>query len=376
MSIQAPERARGFDRELLPPIAGPSPRRVHRLKTRRRRARRLVALAVLLAVVATGLVLLVRSGRTGNGREFVLRPAPASMAWAVHEGSDVYVSVIAVPAGRSPVAVVVPARTAVDVPGGPLTVGAAAADDSGLLIASVAATFNRRVGHYLVSQPDDLRALVDQLGGIEVTVESPFEFGAKTIEPGVTRLSGAGVLTYLATGPRSNGTGRWEDVLAGVLTATSDPTRWSGSFGDSDDPGRVARLLKDAHGAAVIELATAPQGGGVVAVVREALPDVVQRFGAAVGPLVRVVVLNGNGRPGMGAAVASLIAPMGYRVVASQNASKFDVGQTQIVAAGDGFVAAARQVGSLLGVGKVYVGSQPTGIADVTIVVGRDFKGD
>ena len=47
---------------------------------------------------------------------------------------------------------------------------------------------------------------------------------------------------------------------------------------------------------------------------------------------------------------------------------------SQIAASGEAFMAKAQQVQALLGAGMVYVDSQPTGIADITIVVGKDFK--
>jgi hypothetical protein len=49
------------------------------------------------------------------------------------------------------------------------------------------------------------------------------------------------------------------------------------------------------------------------------------------------------------------------------------VTQTEIVAAGDVFEGDAERVQALLGVGMVYVDAQPTGIADITIKVGKDF---
>ena len=39
------------------------------------------------------------------------------------------------------------------------------------------------------------------------------------------------------------------------------------------------------------------------------------------------------------------------------------------------FLGRAQDVQRLMGAGNVYVGSQPTGIADITIVVGKDFTG-
>jgi hypothetical protein len=41
---------------------------------------------------------------------------------------------------------------------------------------------------------------------------------------------------------------------------------------------------------------------------------------------------------------------------------------------GGKLVQAAEQVRGLLRLGKVYVGPQPTGIADITLVVGKDYS--
>src|SRR5207245_856838 len=128
------------------------------------------------------------------------------------------------------------------------------------------------------------------------------------------------------------------------------------------------------HGELISELPTAPDDGATQPD-SKAIGLMMQRsFAPSPQPLIRVVVLNGNGRPGMGAIVASLIAPSGYRVVAAQNADNFKAAVTQVVAADSSLLPQAQEMVTLLGVGKVYVGGQPTGIADITIVVGKDFK--
>ena len=45
------------------------------------------------------------------------------------------------------------------------------------------------------------------------------------------------------------------------------------------------------------------------------------------------------------------------------------------MASGDANIAAARQAREILGIGIVKVSDQPTSLADVTIVVGKDFSG-
>ena len=92
--------------------------------------------------------------------------------------------------------------------------------------------------------------------------------------------------------------------------------------------------------------------------------------------MVRVVLLNGTGRKDIGGPVSSLIAPEGFQVVAIQEASRRIIASTEVVASDDSFLPQAQQVQQLLKVGTVYVGTQPTGIADITIVMGKDYQRD
>jgi NAD(P)-dependent dehydrogenase (short-subunit alcohol dehydrogenase family) len=89
---------------------------------------------------------------------------------------------------------------------------------------------------------------------------------------------------------------------------------------------------------------------------------------------VPVIVLNGNGVPGIGEAVAEKLLPGGFRVAVSQNASDFDHSETLIVVGSPDDVALAERVRDLLGVGSVSV-SVGSGIAPVTVVIGKDFTG-
>jgi hypothetical protein len=51
-------------------------------------------------------------------------------------------------------------------------------------------------------------------------------------------------------------------------------------------------------------------------------------------------------------------------------------GKTQVIAATIDLLPEAEEVRRLLGLGKVYVGPQPTRIADITIVMGKDYSRD
>jgi hypothetical protein len=100
----------------------------------------------------------------------------------------------------------------------------------------------------------------------------------------------------------------------------------------------------------------------------------VDAFAGPDGEAVGVIVLNGNGVPGIGERVAEKVLPGGFRVVVSENASNFDHDETLVVVGSPDDVALAERVRDLLGVGSVSV-SVGSGIAPVTVVVGKDFAG-
>jgi hypothetical protein len=89
---------------------------------------------------------------------------------------------------------------------------------------------------------------------------------------------------------------------------------------------------------------------------------------------VGVIVLNGSGVPGVGELVAERLIPEGFRVVVSENAANFDHRETLVVVGSADDVALGERVRDLLGTGSVNV-SVASGIAPVTVVVGKDFQG-
>jgi hypothetical protein len=100
----------------------------------------------------------------------------------------------------------------------------------------------------------------------------------------------------------------------------------------------------------------------------------VDAFGGPAEEAVPVIVLNGNGVPGIGELVAERILPGGFRIAVSDNASSFDHDETLVVVGSPNDVGLGQRVRDLLGVGSVSV-SVGSGIAPVTVVVGRDFTG-
>jgi hypothetical protein len=148
----------------------------------------------------------------------------------------------------------------------------------------------------------------------------------------------------------------------------------SSDFIEVDDVGAVQDAFRAARGARFRELpATLSEGRLLVpddGAIRRQLSSL---FGISVGPPVGVVVLNGSGVPGVGELVASKLVPGGFRIVASENARTFDHKVTEIVATTDQAKAQADRVRGLLGVGTVVLGAGSSGLADITVVVGRDL---
>ena len=100
----------------------------------------------------------------------------------------------------------------------------------------------------------------------------------------------------------------------------------------------------------------------------------VEAFGGPADAAIPVIVLNGNGVPGIGELVAERILPAGFRVAISENAATFDHRETLVVVGSSDDVALAARVRDVLGVGSVSV-SVGSGIAPVTVVIGKDFTG-
>jgi hypothetical protein len=361
------------------PTAQPAavPVRVRREPTRPRLRNPKTLTAAILAVLLLGAAVYVaRPGTLGKPKPppaGSLGAAPPSVVWAMPTAHGVQLAVVGLPKNGTGIALALPSATHVILPAGDIsTIGASAG--SGPRAQAVAQNILlKRVGHYLVSTPASLAQLVDDLGGLDIGTEAAFTFGGHKIEAGTVKMTGAMALAYLSQATADDVTGRWEDVIAAVLLAPSEAADWS-AVGASDDLSVVSRLLAASRGATVYEMPTAPAVGGGDEVDRDALGSMLDRFGSSLGDITRVVVVNGSGAPGLGTLIDGRLAPYGFSVVTSENASHFNVRRTQLVASGDENVAAATQAQKVLGVGTVKVSDQPTSLSDVTIIVGKDFS--
>lgn len=305
--------------------------------------------------------------------------------------------------------VFVPPSTVTDVPGYGLLPVADAGELGGvaLLELTLENALGITVDASVTMTESSWAALFGRTGGFEVTVREPVEVRAgddeleRRFEPGPQFLDGprlAELLTVdvpgqseLAEFPRA------QLVLEGFLDAVADDL--DDVFADGapmlataqpDVVEATLRGLVEARANDRLDVRTLPVepvGSGTELVYRvdaqrgDAFATDVLGAGERVAdgadgpPDVRLEVLNGIGRVGVGAEVAERLVPLGHTIVITGNAESFDQDTTLVTVRDDDdeLLAAAREIVDVLGVGRVAVSSIPSTTVDITIVVGADY---
>ena len=364
--------------KLQPPGA-----RANRTTQRRRHRRRVVfATIIVLALVAgaagAAMFFLASRGDATDTAARIEPPPPRSSSLAVLavRGDPALAAVVGSGGDQPPAVVSLPSEMTFTVPGqGDGTIDEAIALEGSSFRVAVSNLLGVWVDHFAVMDRDGLAALVDRMGGIGVELQDAFETEEETLGPGEVRLTGEQVDEYLNVHGRATEL-RWQLVLQGLLAERA--LLLQSDLLQTDDATAVAAVLDDAKGSAVQQVPVEDLGGDLedplIKADPEELPGFVSTaFGEGLGETVPVIVVNGNGEPGVGESVAAKIVPAGFHVVLSQNADRFDHQTTAVIASGDEHVDAARRAQEALGVGEVQVTRVPSGLADVTIVVGKDY---
>ncbi|MFP5308955.1 MAG: LCP family protein [Actinomycetes bacterium] len=409
-----------------------------RTQQRRRRRRRAalrtaggtLALVVLGAAVVGGIGALV-------AREVVDRDEPvASDAPAVPAGADpqptlvlatfdqddpsapaTQVTVLAVDreSGEATV-LLVPVTTVVEIPGfGLLQLGQAFEFGEGPLLD---ATLDNLLGVDLdgvaALSRQDWASLFSRVGGLTVELEERLVerredgSGVARFEPGRQVLDGprvAELLTFRSADEQElEALPRVQLVLDTLLDAVAaDPGVLEAVFDDGApmvglsagdlEPEDVRALLAALARARQDDrlvtrtLPVVPIGTGDEASYRidrdRADALVAERLAASVpvrdGAAPRTLeIRNGNGVPGIGQDVAQRLIPLGFSVVLTGNADRFDHPTTRILVYRDDEATrrAAEDVRDALGMGRIELSEVPQGVADMTILVGRDYAAD
>jgi hypothetical protein len=276
---------------------------------------------------------------------------------------------------REPLLLAIPPKTVVSVPGrGFEAIGeTAAVGRPDTVAAAVENILGVRVDASTGMPLASLAPLVDRIGGIEV--EDPEDFGVT--DP---RLNGEQTVDYLRA--RDAGAGepgddtrfiRWLEVTTAIVTKAHEEPSVLEEIPPAHRPVFVAAGSGRSE---VFDLPVEAIGAGLARPDGDDVADIVRDYfvsTAKTDQIVRIVVMNGNGRPGTGQTVARILVPSGFRLVSSLNARKFNVETTQIVAGSEELEEEAFLARRLLGVGEVYVVEQESHVADLTIVVGKDF---
>jgi len=350
----------------------------------------LVALVAVSAVIIASIVSLVlgsgpltrrlasATGSSAFGPGSPLLPVfqgPSHlMVLAVTGGSEPYVALVGSRGHPAPLAVDVQPHIVLTLPGsGTGTVSDAAAGDLSLLSVSIENMVAAPVDHGVILDTADLGRAVDAAGGIPVSLLDAETLGGRNVGPGTVKLSGRQVLDYLAAGRSFDRGDHWRAVLKGFLA--SGIAFRSDEVTGADSLKGVNASLAAARGALTRELPARESEGGLLLPLQGQIRGMLNgRLGMAVSEPVPIVVMNGSGKPGVGAEVAERLVPGGFQVVGSENAPKFNYKTTTVYATTQSAFPAAERAGKLLGVGAVTLGKSPvSGLADITIIVGRDF---
>lgn len=305
--------------------------------------------------------------------------------------------------------VYVPAHTAVQVPGRGLQALGDSLSSGGvpLLLVTAENLLGVEIDHHLDLSDGDARALFESVGDLsvdvptEVRVRAGKDTARVVFTVGRQRLSSEFLVPLLYTigvdgddqelgsrhlafwqaffeafGSDQQSLGRAVESSGGALAASDlAPEDIAGFLAD------LARLPEDDRRVTLLPVTQVSVGGDELyrADEEELRGFVAETIGsqAPTDDEIRVQVLNGNGVPGIGQAVARLLVGHGFKVVQSDNAQRFNYPETLIVTydSSPQGQAAAERARELLGVGEVQVSAQQQGIVDLTIVVGKDFKG-
>ena len=312
--------------------------------------------------------------------------------------------------GRGAV-VLVPTTMVADVPGyGLLPVGDAGAfGGPPLLELTLENQLGIAVDATVRLTEQDWAALFARTGGFEVDVARPLTTPGldgtpeRRFEPGAQFLDGprlAELLTIEVEGEDElTSFARVRQVVEGLLVTAGQDDGLDAVFDDgapmltTSEPDVVERVLRGLAGPDALDrvvLRTLPvtvmgSGDGVFYRLDEEratqfVTDVLggtEEVPEAATDGLRLEILNGNGRAGIGADVAAELVPLGHTVAITRNAENFDHPSTRVLVYGDDeeHVTAAQEIVDTLGVGRIEISDVPSSIVDVTVLVGADYRG-
>ncbi len=88
---------------------------------------------------------------------------------------------------------------------------------------------------------------------------------------------------------------------------------------------------------------------------------------------LKVIILNGNGTPGIGRKAADRLIGKGYQIIDVKNADSFDYATTRIMVYNKAARRGGKQLAKDLGLGTVVDDALAQDVTDVVILLGKDF---
>jgi hypothetical protein len=356
-----PEEIELADEMEPPPAEG---NRGARISPRAMRFAALVLLAAVVGTVAPRVMPAVLDGPGPPEAPAAVVPEQTVVSWSMADDeSGLTFSAVVARGVLPPVILAIPADVTLSLPGqGQGTMRDAAwTGDPGFVEVATENLLGVPVDFSVVMDPIQLSTAIDAAGGIVV---------------GDQPMNGEAAVAYL-TDPSAAEVAderflRWQDVLEGLAQAVAARPESAAAFPEGLRPVLAAsgNRAPDLLAFPVIDI-----GAGVLRPDDQAVEELIgDRFVIPGGDVVRLVVLNGVGEPGVGEEVARILIPSGFRLMSSDNANRFDYEVTRIVATSEEDLPSARRAQELLGTGQILLGAQPQ-LADVIVVVGRDFAG-
>jgi len=390
--------------------------RVARRRTRRRRVLVVAAGALGVLLVGVGIWLLVRPSGTETPTTTTAADKQAITLVQVTgaDGTAAGSAIVGSTKGDgSAVALLVPSRLNVDVAGsGAMAFGETTTiGDPEAPSAALTDLLGLRVDDTWTLTKPALAALVDAVGGVQAAVDvdvvDTAPNGAQTVvvKAGNQLLKGsaaADYATYLAdTEPEEARLARFDDVLTALLAKLPADetgigaflaTAGAGSSSNLDQAELAARLAvmreaakKGEFVSDVLPVNEIDTGGPVPsyglnagdtdAALREKFPGALQKD--ASGGVVRVLVENGVGTPGLVEKARTKLVDAGFQFKNGGNASPFtnQPSSIQVSDGTDASMAKGRRVAAALGLPADSVVPNDRGqtIADVIVILGPDF---
>ncbi len=368
----------------------------------RRQARRKIGGAVVLAaVIVYGAVYLTSRIRTDAEPETAASIEPvtaegASILLAVFgpDGEARSIALLAASEGATPRLILLPPSLLTVIPGFGENVIGNASRFGGLetLELTVANLLGARIDAAAGWEAADFASLIG--GPLPVEIDKPLlaEDGDAQVVvagPGLADRSPdqlVRLLTDAGTDDEITWLTRQGAVWQAILTASDTETLRrlaQGATGDLVAAQATLGAAADEAAATVVPVTRIEPTGGEERyqlsgeIAAEFVSQTVPYLALAPEPRVRVEVLNGNGRIGAVRPVAAALIRTGFRVILTDNADRLDYPETRIIAQGREHQEAAIGVQRILGLGQVSVEvRQPSGVVDLTIIVGQDLATD